>query len=42
MPQISFSENAPDFLLSDVNGREIRLSLFEGQYIVLALLRGFA
>ncbi len=42
MPQISLSENAPEFLMADVNGREIHLSLFKGQYVVLALLRGFA
>lgn len=42
MPQISIIEKAPDFLLADVNGSEIRLSLFKGQCVVLALLRGFA
>ena len=42
MPQISLSEKAPDFLLADVYGKEIRLSNYHGQYVILALLRGFA
>jgi len=42
MPQLSLSEKAPDFVLSDVNGRETRLSDFHDHYFVMALLRGFA
>jgi peroxiredoxin len=42
MPRLSLNEKAPDFLLADGNGRNVRLSDFKGQYVVLALLRGFS
>lgn len=36
-------EIAPDFVLKDTNGTEIRLSQFRGKkVVVLSFLRGFA
>jgi peroxiredoxin len=32
---------APDFELSDVQGRRVRLSDFRGKPVILAFLRGF-
>lgn len=32
---------APDFELTDTNGKTIRLSEYRGQPVVLVLLRGF-
>jgi hypothetical protein len=39
---ITPGEAAPDFELEDINGSQIRLSIFQGhKSIVLYLLRGF-
>jgi peroxiredoxin len=42
-PILTPGEPAPDFELTDVSGKSIRLSDFRGQKpVVLAFLRGFA
>ncbi len=38
---IQEGELAPDFELTDVQGRTIRLSQFRGKPVLLAFLRGF-
>jgi len=38
---ITPGERAPDFELMDVWGRQVQLSAFQGQPILLAFLRGF-
>ena len=39
--QIPLQTLAPDFELSDTQGRTIRLSDYRGKPVVLVLLRGF-
>ena len=38
---IQLGESAPEFELSDTNGKFVRLSDFRGHPLVLAFLRGF-
>lgn len=38
---ITPGEPAPDFELTDVNGRSVRLAHLQGRPLVLAFLRGF-
>jgi peroxiredoxin len=38
---IEAGEPAPDFELTDTEGRNVRLSQFRGRPLVLAFLRGF-
>ena len=38
---ITPGEPAPDFELTDVNGRSVRLADLQGRPLVLAFLRGF-
>jgi peroxiredoxin len=38
---IQEGEPAPDFELTDTQGRNVRLSQFRGRPVVLAFLRGF-
>jgi peroxiredoxin len=38
---ITPGELAPDFVLNDVQGKQIRLSAFRGKPIILSILRGF-
>ena len=41
MDSMAEKKLAPDFELTDIDGRLIRLSDFRGKNIVLAFLRGF-
>ncbi len=41
MPRIAIDQPAPDFALTDLTGRTVRLSDYRGQYVLLVFNRGF-
>ena len=41
MPQVALNTPAPDFELTDYNGKPVRLSDYRGRNVLLVFNRGF-
>jgi peroxiredoxin len=41
MPKVALNTPAPDFELTDYNGKRVRLSDFRGRNVLLVFNRGF-